>query len=133
MSREVSQPRSPRNFLLWFDPRSRKTGTFAFILNRVSAIGLTIYLFMHLVALGQLALGPAAYNSFIGLVRNPIFMAGEYLVVAAGFLHGINGLRVGLTSFGIGVQYQKQIFYSLMTLALIAILYFGIRMFGGGG
>jgi len=34
----------------WFDPRWRAVGTWAFILNRVSGLGLTVYLFLHLAA-----------------------------------------------------------------------------------
>ena len=132
MTKPGSTDRSPRNFIHWFDPRSRQVGSFAFIMNRVSAIGLTVYLFMHLLALGQLAQGPKAYDGFIALVRNPIFMAGEYLVVMGGLLHGLNGIRIAITSLGIGAAYQKQLFYSLMTIAVVAILFFGFVMFGGG-
>jgi succinate dehydrogenase / fumarate reductase, cytochrome b subunit len=123
---------TPKNLLRWFDPRSRQLGTFAFILNRVTAIGLTFYLFLHLTVLGQLARGQAAYDGFIALAKSPVFMVGEYIVVVAGFLHGLNGLRIAITSFTIGVPYQKQLFISCMTIALVGCILFAIRMFGGG-
>jgi succinate dehydrogenase / fumarate reductase cytochrome b subunit len=62
-------------------------------------------------------------------VRNPVFLAGELLVVAAALIHGLNGIRIGLTSFGIANTKQKQLFVGLMTVAVIAIVYFAIRMF----
>jgi succinate dehydrogenase / fumarate reductase cytochrome b subunit len=115
--------------LRWFDPRKTEAGNWAFILNRVSAIGLTIYLYLHLIILGKLAQGPEAYDSFIDIVRDPIFVFGEFLVVAGGFIHGLNGIRVILNSFGIGVPYQKQLFFGLMAVAVIASVIIGIRMF----
>lgn len=118
-----------KNFLQWFDPRSNQLGDWAFILNRITAIGLTVYLYMHLVVLGRLAQGPEAYDSFIAMTKNPLFITGELLVIAAGFIHGFNGIRVALTSFGIGVPRQKAMFYVLMALALIASLIIGIRMY----
>lgn len=120
---------SPSNFPRWFDPRSRHLGTWGFILNRITAIGLTFYLFLHLIALSQLAQGPAAYDGFIALVKNPLFKLGEMLVIAAGLIHGLNGIRVALTSFGIGVVFQRQMFIILMILAAIGIAFFGYRMF----
>ena len=124
-------PRSPSlaNVARWFDFRSRKTGTFAFILNRVTAVGLTIYLFLHLIVLGRLAQGPQAFDGFLELVESPIYILGELLVVAAGLIHGLNGLRIVANSFGWGIPYQRELFIGLMVVALIATLVFGIRMF----
>ncbi len=112
----------------WFDPRWRQVGTWAFSLNRITALGLTLYLAMHLVVLSQLAGGAQAYDGFLALLRNPIFLFGEFLVVAAGVIHGLNGLRIALTSFGIAVPYQKQLFYLLMAVALVCIAMIGFRM-----
>lgn len=120
---------APQNFPRWFDPRNRHVGTWGFILNRITALGLTLYLFMHLVALGQLARGPQAYDGFIALVKSPLFKMGEMLVIAAGLIHGLNGIRIALTSFGIGVTAQRKMFVGLMALAGVGILYFGYRMF----
>lgn len=113
----------------WFDVRSRDVGMWAFALNRITAIGLVVYLFLHLVVLSTLARGPEAYENFLALIKSPVFVFGEWLVVVAGLYHGLNGIRIGLTSFGIAVPYHKQIFYVLLVLAILGSLIFGIRMF----
>jgi succinate dehydrogenase cytochrome b subunit len=115
--------------LKWFDPRARQVGTWAFSLNRLTALGLTLYLYMHLVVLSQLAQGPQAYDGFLATIKSPLFIFGEFLVVAAGIIHGLNGLRIALNSFGFAVPYQKQIFYGLMAIALIASAIFAVKMF----
>lgn len=127
----IERTRKPSiaNIASWFDPRRRKAGTWAFILNRITAIGLTIYLYLHLIMLGKLAQGPEAFDSFVALVKSPLYIFGELLVVAAGLIHGLNGIRVVLNSFGIAVPYQKQLFYGLITLAIIGCVIFGVRMF----
>ena len=128
METQKNKP-SPIKFWTWFNPIGRQTGGWAFILNRITALGLTFYLYLHLVVLGQLANGPEGYDGFVALVRQPIYIAGELLVVAAGILHGLNGIRIVLTTFGVSVTRQKQLFYALMAIALVAIVIFGVRMF----
>jgi succinate dehydrogenase / fumarate reductase cytochrome b subunit len=124
-------PRSPNlsNVSRWFAFRGRKAGTFAFILNRVTAVGLTFYLFLHLIVLGKLAQGPEAFNGFVEIVESPIYILGELLVVAAGFFHGLNGLRVIANSFGLAIPYQRHLFYFIILLTTLITAVFGIRMF----
>lgn len=131
MNQAVRKP-TLGNIAKWFDPRGRDVGTWAFILNRITALGLTIYLFPHLIVLGQLAQGPEAYDNFLATIESPFFVFGEWLVVTAGLIHGLNGLRIALTSFGIAVPYQKQIFTGLFAIAVIGSLIFGFRMFTAG-
>lgn len=127
----MNQP-SPRNILRWFDPRHRQPGTWAFILNRITALGLTLYLAMHLIVLGKLAQGPAAYDSFVALAHSPLVKIGEMLVIAAGILHGLNGLRVAITSLGFATRYQRQLLWASTILSGILILIFARSMFLGG-
>lgn len=128
MDKKYNLP-APRKFFTWFNPIGKQTGGWAFILNRITALGLTLFLYIHLIVLGKLAQGPQAYDSFVRLTHQPVYIFGELLVVAAAFLHGLNGVRIVLTTFGISIPYQKQLFYVLMTLAIIAIAIFGYRMF----
>ena len=120
---------SARKFLSWFIPLRREIGSWAFALNRITALGLTLYLFLHLIVLGRLAQGPGAYDEFLLLTENPFIKLGEWAVVAAAILHGLNGIRVLLTSFGVGVTRQKQFFYGLMAVAVVVILIFTARMY----
>jgi succinate dehydrogenase / fumarate reductase cytochrome b subunit len=121
------------NFLVrtvrWFDPRGRSLTGWGFIINRLTALGLTLYLFIHLLILGKLAQGPEAYDTFLKLTGSLWYKLGELLVVAAIFLHGLNGVRIVLTSFGIAVPRQREIFLAAMGIGLVAILIFGVRMF----
>lgn len=123
-----NQP-SARRFWSWFIPIRRDIGSWAFALNRITALGLTFYLFLHLFILGKLAQGPGAYDEFLVLTENPFIKLGEWAVVAAAILHGLNGIRIILTSFGVGVTRQKQLFLGFMAVAAFIILIFTARMY----
>jgi len=123
-----NQP-SARRFWSWFIPFRRDIGSWAFALNRITALGLTFYLFLHLIILGKLAQGPGAYDEFLLLTENPLIKLGEWAVVAAAILHGLNGIRIVLTSFGVGVTRQKQLFYGFMIISAVIILIFTARMY----
>lgn len=127
----MSNQPSAKKILFWFDPRYRQIGSWGFILNRITALGLSLYLFMHLFMLSKLAQGPEAYNAFINQAKTPIFMAGELLVIAAGLIHGLNGIRIALNSIGIGTRNQRAMFIVLMGIALLGTAYFFYRMFFG--
>jgi succinate dehydrogenase / fumarate reductase, cytochrome b subunit len=113
----------------WFDPRARSINMVGFILNRITALGLTLYLFLHLVVLSQLSQGPGAYENFLSTIHNPFFTFMEVLVVTAGFMHGFNGIRIALNSFGVGSRYQKGMMVVLFTVAILLSLIFAVRMF----
>ncbi|MEN6482034.1 MAG: succinate dehydrogenase, cytochrome b556 subunit [Anaerolineaceae bacterium] len=126
-----NQP-SPANLLKWFDPRKKSMGSWAFILNRITAIGLTVYLYLHLIMLSKLVQGPESYNSFIATAKTPLILFGELLVVSAVLIHGLNGIRIALNSFGIGVRKQTAMFLISMGIAILFIFYFIYKMFFAG-
>jgi len=113
----------------WFDPRARTVTMLGFILNRITALGLTLYLFLHLSVLSQLAGGTGAYDKFIAAIHNPVFTFLEVLVVMAGMMHGLNGVRIVLNSFGVAIRYQKILLIVLLSVAVIISLVFAVRMF----
>ena len=128
MTAETNKP-SARKWWKWFDPRAREAGTLAFILNRVTALGLTFYLFLHLYVLGKLAQGPNAYDDFLATIRNPVFIFGELLVVIASIYHGLNGIRIAFATFWNAAPQQKQYFWITLAIAVLISLVFAIRMF----
>jgi succinate dehydrogenase / fumarate reductase cytochrome b subunit len=130
MDNTRNQP-SAAKFWTWFNPLGGQAGRWAFVLNRVTAIGLTIYLFLHLYILRLLAQGDGGYDQFLVLAETPIIKIGELLVVAAAILHGLNGIRIILTTFGIGVTRQVQLFYVFTAIGLFTFLFFVARIFMG--
>ena len=117
------------NAIKWFDPRFRHAGSWAYILNRITAIGLVVYLFMHLIILSKLVQGQAAYDAFVKLAHAPVVQVGELLVIAAGVYHGLNGIRISLNSFGIGVRHQKSLWFGLTGLSILIITIFALVIF----
>ncbi len=123
------QKNDPKNLWDWFNPKGRNVGGWAFILNRIAALGLVFYLYLHLFVLGKLAQGPQVFDQFIATAKSPLYILGELLVIAAALYHGLNGVRVLLTSFNIGVPQQKQMFYTALLLSVLGTLVFAVRMF----
>jgi succinate dehydrogenase / fumarate reductase, cytochrome b subunit len=125
-----NQPNS-KNLLRWFDPRHRKIGGWGYILNRITALGLTLYLILHLFMLFKVAQGQAAYDQFVALAKTPLIKFFEMFVIAGGIIHGLNGIRIGLTSFGLGVHRQKELLIGVLILSMTGIVIFASKMFMG--
>jgi succinate dehydrogenase / fumarate reductase cytochrome b subunit len=124
-------PPKVRRAARWFDVRRRRLGMWAYALNRITGIGLVVYLYLHLVILSQLLRGAAGWDAFVALARSPWFLALDVLLFAGILIHGLNGLRVALTGVNIGVRIQKSLFVALMLVAAIALLLAALIVFGG--
>jgi succinate dehydrogenase / fumarate reductase cytochrome b subunit len=107
----------------WFDPRGRDTGLVAFALNRITGIGLVIYLILHLIVLSSLTGGEAGWESFLRLARTPLFFLFDVALFGALLYHALNGIRVTLIGVGIGVRRQKALFYVLMLVGVLLLVY----------
>jgi succinate dehydrogenase / fumarate reductase cytochrome b subunit len=118
------------NPLRWFDFRGRQIGTWAFILNRLTALALTFYLILHLIVLHRLTQGPQSYDDFVTFAQLPLIKLGETLLIAAVVLHGLNGLRLIFLALGIGLQIQKELFILIMFLTTLVTWTFAARLFG---
>jgi succinate dehydrogenase / fumarate reductase cytochrome b subunit len=107
----------------WIDLRGRRVGFWAYLAMRLSGIGLVAYLYLHLVILNQLTAGPGAWDGFVGLARSPIFLALDVLLIIGLLVHGLNGLRLTLIGFGIGVPRHKvMLWIGLILTVILAVL-----------
>lgn len=115
--------RRPRRIWQWGDIRNRKLGMWAYILNRLSGLGLVLYLYIHMGVLSMLLQGPAGWDPFIEIVKAPWFLALDVILLAGLLIHSLNGLRVTLTGLGVGVRLHKTMFVVLMAAAALALAY----------
>ena len=123
--------RTRRRLSRWLDPRGRRLGTWAFVANRLTGLGLVAYLYLHLVILSTLLRGPAAWDSLVELFRNPVFMAFDVLLVAGLAFHGFNGLRVALVGSGLLVDRHKALLVAAGILLALVSLVAAVRIFFG--
>src|SRR5579884_3088479 len=115
----------------WFDLRRRRVGMWAYALNRITGIGLVVYLYLHLVILSQLLGGPGSWNAFVALARSPFFLTLDVVLIAGILIHGLNGLRVALMGLGLGMKAHKAIFGALMLVAAVALFAAALLIYGG--
>jgi succinate dehydrogenase / fumarate reductase cytochrome b subunit len=130
--RPASGPAQRRGFVGWFDPRGRRLGGLAFILNRLTGIGLVAYLYLHLVILSMLVQGPSAWDTFVDVALSPPFLALDVVLLTGMLIHGLNGIRVGLVGLGLVASRQKALFVALMVIAGFVALVGALRIFAGG-
>ena len=108
-----------RRAAAWVDLHGRREGWLAFILMRVTGIGLVFYLFLHLTVLSTLARGRQAWDAFIALARSPLFVAFDAVLIFGMLYHGLNGLRVILLGLGVGSRRQAVLFWGAFVLSIV--------------
>lgn len=109
-----------RGALGWADLRGRREGGLAFLLMRLTGIGLVVYLLLHLYVLRLLAQGPEAWDAFIATAKSPLFLALDGVLFLGLLYHALNGVRVTLLGLGIAVPHQARLFWGVMALTLLA-------------
>lgn len=119
MSMEVKPKPVQRKPLEWFNLKGKRVGFWAYVAMRLSAIGLVLYLFLHLVILSQLAQGPGAWNGFVALAKSPAFLLLDIVLIVGILVHGLNGIRLSLIGFGIGVPRQKLMLWIGLILTIV--------------
>jgi succinate dehydrogenase / fumarate reductase cytochrome b subunit len=108
-----------RNSEFW--PTNMKTGMWAWIGHRLTGIILVVYIFMHLsfITTASLGDGEKSFDSLMAITSQPLFVAMDFLLVFVVIYHAMNGLRVILFDFCIGIRRQKLVFWIMMAIAAV--------------
>ncbi len=72
---------------------------YAWVLHRLTGLGVLAFLMVHIVETFFLVLGPEAYNKAIALYQTPFFKVGELALTFAVLYHAVNGVRVTVQDF----------------------------------
>ena len=80
-------------------PHQRDTLWVAFLLHRLSGLGLALFLPMHFMLLGQALHGEASLQSALNWTDHPFFKVAEFGLVFLLAVHMFGGLRVMAMEF----------------------------------
>ena len=93
-------------------------GMWAWILHRITGLGLVFYILLHTILMGgSLLSGKESFDATLSvLMGHPVFELLDTLLLGAVLYHGFNGIRILLFDIGIGVSIksQKYIFWIFM-------------------
>jgi succinate dehydrogenase / fumarate reductase cytochrome b subunit len=98
-----------------------RTGMFAWMMHRLTGVGLVVYLVIHIWGLKSLS-DPETFNALIAKYHSPIFKVGEFALLVAVAYHAMNGLRIVLIDFLGWSPKQKRLFVTLGIVTGIIIL-----------
>ena len=101
----------------------------AYALNRITGIGLVVYLYLHLGILSMLMRGQSAWDAFVALARSPLYLTLDVILLAGILIHGLNGLRLAFTGLGFSAGGQKALFIVLMVIGAIILLVAALKIF----
>jgi succinate dehydrogenase / fumarate reductase cytochrome b subunit len=129
MSTEVKPKPVKRKPLEWFNLKGKRVGFWAYVVMRLSAVGLVLYLFLHLAIMSQLAIGPMQWDSFVALVKSPAFLLLDVILIIGILAHGLNGIRLSLIGFGIGVPSHKLMLWLAVILTIVFSIISALAIF----
>lgn len=98
-------------------------GMWAWILHRVTGVGVLFFLVIHVVDTWLIGFGPAVYNKVMALYRMPIFRVGEVFLAASVLFHSLNGLRILIIDFWPQTtpHYRKMFSWQMALFVLVFI------------
>ena len=98
-----------------------RTGMFAWLMHRLTGVGLVVYLILHIWGLKSLT-DAASFNALIAQYHAPIYKVGEFGLLVAVAYHAMNGLRIVLIDFLGWSPNQKKLFWTLGAVTAVIIL-----------
>jgi succinate dehydrogenase cytochrome b subunit len=120
----LSKPRETANVGagLW-----KATGMWAWLLFRISGLILVFYLGAHIIvtSMGQFD----KYDTLMETFDHPVLILADLALVVAVLYHALNGIRIILMDFGIGIHRHKVLFWTAMTVVVACFAVFAYVAF----
>ena len=117
ISADPAQPVSSTQEVLRY---KKRVGMWAWMLHRLTGLGLVAYLILHVWGLKAIT-NAEAYNALIASYHGPLFKAAEFGLLIAVVYHALNGVRIVLIDFMGWSPNQKKLFWTLGAVAALLI------------
>ncbi len=106
-------------------------GHWAWLLHRVSGVGIALFLTLHILDIFLVSFGPEVFEKLLFIYHSPIFKPLLVALVFGVTYHAFNGLRLILVDFwpSVMTQYHKPMWYATMVIAIVVTLINIVAMF----
>lgn len=105
-----------------FQARAMRTGTAAWILQRLSGLFLTLYLLVHIIVIGTAVRGEDAFDKLLANFEKAPFLVLDAGLVGVVVFHALNGLRLILFDLTVGLRFQKALFWASFAIAVAVFI-----------
>jgi succinate dehydrogenase / fumarate reductase cytochrome b subunit len=104
----------------------RHSGSWAYLLQRITGIGLVVYLFVHIWALTSLMHGRAAFAEEMKTFTTPPFKFAEWMLGTLVMFHAFNGIRIAVVDLANGARYHKKLLGAvwIVGIAVVVMMFF---------
>ncbi len=135
---ERAKAKRELNPVSWLFRKPMNLEKLALAAQRVSGLGMLVYLTFHIFVIGSVASGADVWRSVMSTFSNPFADIGDLLMIAGAAFHAVNGVRVLLLeltpltgrparpdypykaqSLGTG---QRSIIYAAIFMAVLALV-----------
>jgi succinate dehydrogenase / fumarate reductase cytochrome b subunit len=100
-----------------------QSGMWAWLLHRITGIGVLLFLIVHIVDISLLGFGPTVYNEGIALFGTPLVRLISLTLIGAVFYHALNGIRIMLIDFvPEAMRYQRSMFWAVLCLTILCFI-----------
>ena len=98
-------------------------GQYAFVLHRMTGLGIVGFLLVHIVDILLIGLGRDVYDHTVEFYARAFIIPMEIALVGAVIYHALNGLRITILNFwDVGIGKERQLFYAaLIGAALLTV------------
>ena len=105
----------------WLTHPGGGTPAWAFLANRVSALILVGYLYLHLAVLSMLVRGSDTWDSFLEIAGTKAFVAVDVVLFTAVMWHAANGVRLALVGTGLAVRRQRALLVGAVAVTVVVV------------
>ncbi|RME46918.1 MAG: succinate dehydrogenase, cytochrome b556 subunit [Chloroflexi bacterium] len=97
-----------------------REGMWAWILHRITGLGVMFFLIWHILDIFLMALGAEEFNRFLVIYKAAPFRILEIFLVFSVIFHAFNGARVILLDFvPSAMDYEAELFWVVLGAALV--------------
>jgi succinate dehydrogenase / fumarate reductase, cytochrome b subunit len=105
---------------MFFDLNYYKfVGSWAWILHRLSGLGLIFYLSLHIWVINSLTYGEEKFTQVSAFLNSPLFKFLEIGLWGIILFHAFNGARIVMVDFFKGSSVHKKLFWIMIAIAFL--------------